>query len=140
MTALQGVRKRIDQGFWGDFSNNRSGALTRFHQTHQFQAANRVAYGTAAYAKHFCKFAFGGKFVAGLQLLENQTFDLLGDLFVDFVSTDNFEVGFDSGGQRGSKWSDKWTSRPTEYTPVVKPPRKYFVAGMKKIDERPVEA
>ena len=21
----------------------------------------------------------------------------------------------------GSKWSDKWTSRPNEYTPVVKP-------------------
>src|ERR1700728_4615431 len=35
-----------------------------------------------------------------------------------------------------SKWSDKWTSEPEEYTPVVKPLANIFVGLTKKISGR----
>jgi hypothetical protein len=75
--------------------------LTRFNQAHQFQASNRVSNGTAAYLKNLRQLAFRGQFISGFQFLKNQAFDLLGDFFVDLVSSDNLEVGF--GGFDGRR-------------------------------------
>ena len=66
--------------------------MTRFDHAHQFQAADRVAYGAAADAKRFCEFAFGRKFVAGLEFFKDEALDLLGDAFVNFVAADGFEL------------------------------------------------
>jgi hypothetical protein len=65
-----------------------------------FQASNRVSNGAAADLKQLRQFAFGGQFVAGFQFFQNQTFDLLGDFFVDFVSADGLEIGFDRCGHK----------------------------------------
>ena len=93
--ALEGVGKRIHQRVGGNLANDGASTLTRFDHAHQLEAPNRVSYGASAYNKHFRQFAFGRKFIAGPQFFQNQTFDLLGNSFVNFIPADSLEIGFE---------------------------------------------
>ena len=79
-------------------SNDRARSLAGFDHAHQLKAANGIANGAAAHAKHLGQFTLGRKFVAGLKFFQDQTFDLLGDFFVDTVAPDKFEFGLEGRG------------------------------------------
>ena len=77
------------------------------------------------------QFTLPGKFVAGMKLVPDQLFDLLGDLLVNFVFPDRLKLGLyrlfqpatPTGPLSGPNWSAKWTTASYHRKGRVKYPK-----------------
>src|SRR5437660_10410447 len=110
--------ERTRQGAGRNFLHDGACALPRFDQADQLEAADSIAYRTAAHAEHLCQFAFGWEFVARSQLFQDAPLDLLCDLFVDIVPTNAFEILLERS--RHGEASPGPLSGPEDYTYPVK--------------------
>src|SRR5579872_915410 len=119
LLVLQESGERIDQALGGDLTHHGARTLARLNHADQFQASDGVADGTAADSEHLSKLALSRKLIARMQLGKDQPFNLPGDLFVNFVSTNRLKFRLNRTSHPLPP--SGLISGPEDSTPLVKP-------------------